>query len=48
MIGPGGLLLVVPRVYAASGGVAKKKKKAKPRHFILLSRVSYGAPLEML
>jgi len=48
MIGPGGLLFVGPRVKATSGGVGKKKKKAKPRHFILLSRVSYGAPLEML
>jgi hypothetical protein len=51
MIGPGGLLLVVPRICSSSysfiGGVAKKKP-AKLRHLILLSRVTYQAPVEML
>jgi hypothetical protein len=46
MIGPDGLLLVVPTYmqyssYNFIGGVAKKKKTAKLRHLILLSRVTY-------
>jgi hypothetical protein len=48
MIGPGGLLLVVPHVYAVPvsvllvGLVAREKKNtAKLRHLILLSRVTY-------
>jgi hypothetical protein len=55
MIGPGGLLLVVPHVYAHAVPVLlvalpekKKKKKAKLRHLILLSILTYWAPLEML
>jgi hypothetical protein len=52
MIDPGGLLLVLPHVYAVPsfsfiGGIAKKEA-VKLRHLILLSRVTYGAPLEML
>jgi hypothetical protein len=45
MIGPGGLLLVVPHVYAVPVSVLlvglQKKKPAKLRHLILLSRVAY-------
>jgi hypothetical protein len=49
MIGPGGLLLVVPHVYAISVLlVGLPKKTAKLRQLILLSRVTYWAPLEML
>jgi hypothetical protein len=42
MIGPGGLLLVVPKYLNDSfiGGVAKNKT-AKLRHLILLSIVTY-------
>ncbi len=51
MIGPGGLLLVVPHVCSLVTvllvGLAKKKT-LKLRHLILLSRVTYGAPEEML
>jgi hypothetical protein len=51
MIGPSGLLLVVPHVYAVPvsfiGRVAKKRK-AKLRHLILLSRVTYIALVQML
>ncbi len=52
MIGPGGLLLAAPHVhvYGSSfsfiGGVAKKEAKLKI--FILLSKVTYWARLEML
>jgi hypothetical protein len=45
MIGPGGLLLVVPtytQFQSFIGGVAKKTAKLK--HLILLSRVTYWAP----
>ncbi len=52
MIGPGGLLLVVSHVYAHAVPVLLAalpgKKKAKLRHLILLSRLTYWAPLEML
>ncbi len=42
MIGPGGLLLVVPHVYAVSVLlVGLPKEKAKLRHLILLSRGTY-------
>jgi hypothetical protein len=45
MIGPGGLLLVVPHVYAVPVSVLlvglPKKPKAKLRHLILLFRVTY-------
>jgi hypothetical protein len=46
MIGGGGLLLVVPHVYAVPVsvllvGLPKKKKTAKLTHLILLSRVTY-------
>jgi hypothetical protein len=44
MIGPGGLLLVVPHVFAVPVSVllvGLPKKKAKLRHLILLSRVTY-------
>jgi len=52
MIGPGGLLLLVPtyiqfQSYSFIGGVAKTNP-AKLRHLILLSRVTYWAPVEML
>jgi hypothetical protein len=51
MIGPGGLLLVVPHTYAVPVTVllvGLAKQKAKLRHLILLSRVTYSAPMEML
>ncbi len=51
MIGPGGLLLVVPNVYAHAVPVllvALPEKKGKLRHLILLSRLTYWAPLKML
>jgi hypothetical protein len=52
MIGPGGLLLVVSHVYAHAVPVLlaalPEKKEAKLRHLILLSRLTYWAPLEML
>ncbi len=50
MIGPGGLLLVVPHVYTVSVLMVglQKKRPAKLRHLILLSRVTYWALLEML
>jgi hypothetical protein len=50
MIGPNDLLLAVPHVYAVSVLLVglPKKKRAKLRHLILLSGVTYQAPLEML
>jgi len=51
MIGLGGLLLVVPHTYALPVTVllvGLAKQKAKLRHLILLSRVTYWAPMEML
>jgi hypothetical protein len=53
MISPDGLLLVVPTYMQFHlqfywWGYQKKKKKAKLRHLILLSRVTYWAPVEML
>jgi hypothetical protein len=51
MIGPDDLLLAVPHVYAVLVllvGLPQKKKGAKLRHLILLSGVTYQAPLEML
>ncbi len=46
MIGPGGLLLVVPtymqfQLQFLLVGLAKKKRGAKLRHLILLSKVTY-------
>jgi hypothetical protein len=46
MIGPGGLLISSPHIYAVTVllvGLAKKKKKkkAKLRHLILLSTVTF-------
>jgi hypothetical protein len=44
MIGPGGLVLVVPHVYAVPVSVllmGLPKKEAKLRHLIILSRVTY-------
>ncbi len=46
MIGPRGLLISSPHIYAVPitvllVGLAKKKKEAKLRHLILLSRVTY-------
>jgi hypothetical protein len=52
IIGPGGLLLLVPHVRAVLVSVLfvglPQNKTAKHRHLILLSRVPYWAPLEML
>jgi hypothetical protein len=55
MIAPGGLLLIVPTYINAVPvtvllvGLPKKKKPAKLRHLILLSRVTYLATMvEML
>jgi hypothetical protein len=49
MIAPSGLLLVVPTyMQFYCWGCKKKKKRAKRRHLILLSRVTYWAPVEML
>jgi hypothetical protein len=49
MIAPSGLLLVVPTyMQFYCWGCKKKKKRAKRRHLILLSRVTYWAPMEML
>jgi hypothetical protein len=52
MIGPGGLLLVVPmymqvRLQFYWWG-CQKKKKGKLRHLILLSKVTYWAPVDIL
>jgi hypothetical protein len=46
----GGLLLVVPHVYAVSVWLVQlpKKQIAKRRHLSLLSKVTYWAPLQML
>jgi hypothetical protein len=51
MIGPGGLLLVVPTYMPSLHFYwwgCQKKQTAKLRHLILLSRVTYWAPMEML
>jgi hypothetical protein len=51
MSGPGGLLLVVPHVYAVPDSVllvGLPTNTAKLRHLILLSRVTCWAPLDML
>jgi hypothetical protein len=51
MIGPGGLLLVVPTYMQSSYSFISEfvgKKKAKLRHLILLSRVTYWTPVEIL
>jgi hypothetical protein len=51
MIGPCGLLLVVPtnmQLQLQFYWWVAKKKTAKLRHLILLSTVTYWAPVEML
>jgi hypothetical protein len=53
MIGPDGLLLVVPTFMQFQlqfywWGCKKKKTTTKLRHLILLSKVTYWAPVEML
>jgi len=52
MIGPGGLLLVVPHVYVVLVLVLlvglPKKKTTKLRHLVLLSKVTYLEYLGML
>jgi hypothetical protein len=52
MVGPGSLLLVAPQICSSNYsfiivGVAKKKS-AKLKRLVLLSKMTYRAPVEML
>jgi hypothetical protein len=51
VIGPGGFAIGSPHIYICSNsfiGAVAKRKTAKLRHLILLSRVTYSAQMEIL